>query len=179
MAEAIERAVLLTGSVGAGKTSTAYALGEALGARGIPGAVIDLDNLAVAWPAPPGDPFRFAVTMDGLAALAGVYARHGMTSLVLAGVVETVQQRDRLAAALGVRPTVIRLTAPVAVLQARVSARAGTDAERDWHVERAPELAAILDRAGLEDHVVSTEAKATDAVGQEILTLLAWTDEGG
>lgn len=179
MAARPERAVLLNGSVGSGKTSTAFALGEALEAAGVPGAVVDLDQLAAGWPAPPGDPFRFAVMLDNLAAVAHVYGRHGMTSLVLAGVVETREQREAIAAAVGVRPTLIRLTAPVPVLQQRVRARAATDAERDWHVVRAPELARILESADVDDHVVSTETKPPDAVAGEILTLLGWTAAPG
>ncbi|GAB2611436.1 AAA family ATPase [Pseudactinotalea suaedae] len=177
MPPSLRRAVLLNGSVGSGKTSTASALGTALAAAGVPGAVVDLDHLASGWPAPPGDPFRLAVTWENLAAVAAVYARHGMTSLVLAGVVETKTQRDHLTEALGLRPTLIRLTAPVAVLQERVSARSATDAERDWHVARAPELAATLDRAALDDHVVSTDGRPREAVVEEILALLGWVPD--
>jgi len=169
-----QRAVLLNGSVGSGKTSTASALGAALEVAGVPGAVIDLDHLASGWPAPPGDPFRLAVMWENLAAVAAGYARHGMTSLVLAGVVETDAQRERLSEALGLRPTLIRLTAPVAVLQERVRARSATEKERDWYVARAPELAAILDRAALDDHVVSSDGRPRAAVVEEILALLGW-----
>lgn len=174
MASGPLRAVILNGSVGSGKTSTAHQVGAALATAGVSGAVVDLDHLGAGWPSPPEDPFRLAVTLDNLAAVAQVYARHGMTSLVLAGVVESAEQRERHRDALGVSPTLIRLTAPVEVLQARVAARSSTDSERDWHVARAPELAAILDRADIDDHVVSTHDRPPDAVVSEILTLLDW-----
>jgi Ni2+-binding GTPase involved in maturation of urease and hydrogenase len=49
-------AVLITGTVGAGKTSVAAAAGSILAEARIPHAVIDLDALTQSWPAPPDDP---------------------------------------------------------------------------------------------------------------------------
>ncbi|WP_127822674.1 ATP-binding protein [Acidipropionibacterium jensenii] len=44
--------VLINGSVGTGKTTTAEALGDEVKQRGIPGAVIDVDWLRRSWPSP-------------------------------------------------------------------------------------------------------------------------------
>nr|WP_220093533.1 zeta toxin family protein [Flexivirga caeni] len=51
-APASPRTLLITGTVGAGKTTTAYAVGDLLRARELPHAVIDLDELHRLWPAP-------------------------------------------------------------------------------------------------------------------------------
>lgn len=49
------QAVLINGTVGSGKTTVAEALAERLESERIPGAVIDLDWLRLAWPQPPGE----------------------------------------------------------------------------------------------------------------------------
>ncbi|MGY4766497.1 hypothetical protein ACXC9Q_06220 [Kribbella sp. CWNU-51] len=64
------RALLITGPVGIGKTAVAGAVGEALAEVGVPGAVIDLDGLASAWPAPPDDRFNLALELRNLRAAA-------------------------------------------------------------------------------------------------------------
>lgn len=47
------RALLITGTVGAGKTSVAEAAGDLLVSSGVPNAVIDMDWLCQAGPRPP------------------------------------------------------------------------------------------------------------------------------
>jgi adenylylsulfate kinase-like enzyme len=48
------RALLLTGTVGIGKTTVAVAVGDLLREREVANAVVDLDELRRAWPSPPG-----------------------------------------------------------------------------------------------------------------------------
>lgn len=52
------RALLLTGTVGSGKTSVADTIGDLLSHAGIANAVIDVDWLRRSWPCPPEDPFN-------------------------------------------------------------------------------------------------------------------------
>lgn len=168
------RAVLLNGSVGAGKTTVANAMWQHLSAAGIPGAVIDLDQLRSCWPAPADDPFNNEIMYENLAAVAATYHRHGRTTLVLAGVVESGSERGSYHRATGVEPTLVRLTASVAELQRRVTLRSATPAERDWHVARAPQLHAILERAALDDHVVVNDGVDPDEVAARVIALLGW-----
>ncbi|MEU6721608.1 hypothetical protein ABZ897_60085 [Nonomuraea sp. NPDC046802] len=55
-------ALLITGTLGAGKMAVADALGDLLADAGVPNAVIDLGWLRRALPAPPDDPFQSALT---------------------------------------------------------------------------------------------------------------------
>jgi hypothetical protein len=62
----VTTALLITGTVGSGKTSAA---GDLLTARRIPNAVIDVDWLRRCWPSPPGDRFNGALTLRNLNAV--------------------------------------------------------------------------------------------------------------
>ena len=87
------RALLLTGTVGVGKTTVAAAIGDLLRERQVANAVVDLDELRRAWPAPAGDRFTTSVMLGNLSAVAANYLGHGFSTLVLAGVLETVEDR--------------------------------------------------------------------------------------
>ncbi|MGW1345730.1 hypothetical protein ACWCOV_32090 [Kribbella sp. NPDC002412] len=93
-------ALLITGTVGAGKTSVAAAVGSILAEARIPHAVIDLDALSQSWPPPPGDPFNLAMELRNLDSLARNYLSAGACRLVVSGVVETTAARARYRAAL-------------------------------------------------------------------------------
>jgi adenylylsulfate kinase-like enzyme len=83
------RALFLNGSVGAGKTTTAEAVGRLLGRRSVPHAVIDLDWLRCAWPSPERDPFNHELELRNLTAVAANYRAAGAQLLVLAGVISS------------------------------------------------------------------------------------------
>lgn len=52
--------VFITGTVGVGKTAIAEVVGDLLVDRGVPHAVVGLDQLRRCWP-PVGDRFNFAM----------------------------------------------------------------------------------------------------------------------
>ena len=94
-------ALLVTGTVGAGKTTTVQAIGDVLGERGVSHAVIDLDWLRRAWPPPRDDPFQQALELRNLAAVARTYLDAGAVRLVLAGVLEDPADRAGYEEAVG------------------------------------------------------------------------------
>ncbi|TDD18211.1 hypothetical protein [Nonomuraea diastatica] len=152
-------ALLITGTVGVGKTSVADAAGDVLIDAGVPHAVIDVDWLRRAWPAPPGDPFNGALTMRNLRPVAANFLAAGAQRLVLAGVIESRAERAGYAEALGVPLTVCRLHAALPEVRKRLSVRHANDPESlDWHLERAGELAPILAAARVEDYAVDAGA---------------------
>ena len=78
--------VFLNGTVGSGKTTTAFQLGALLRGRGIPHAVIDLDALRTGWPAPPADPFSHELELANLQSVAAHVTAAGARMFILAGV---------------------------------------------------------------------------------------------
>ncbi|WP_425563916.1 hypothetical protein, partial [Nonomuraea longicatena] len=72
--------------------------------KGVPGAVIDVDWLRRSWPSPPDDPFNHAVTLRNLAPVARNFRAGGAERLILAGVIESVAERDDYARALATVP---------------------------------------------------------------------------
>ena len=124
-------ALLLTGTVGAGKTTTADAVGLLLEAASVPHAIIDLDEIRRLWPKPPSDPFASEVELRNVESLASNYLAAGADRLVLAGVCETWTQRRRYESAVAVPLVVCRLHAPPDALTARL---------RDRHRDEPTEL---------------------------------------
>ncbi|GIG34901.1 zeta toxin family protein [Cellulomonas pakistanensis] len=168
-------ALLLTGTVGAGKSTTAAHVGELLAGRGVPHAVVDLDELRRSWPAPPGDPFQQDLELENLAAVAAVYRRRGAVRFVLAGVLEDAASRAAYAAAVGVPLVVCRLRLAVPAVRDRLNARhAGYPSVLEWHRHRAGELHDILERARVEDHVVDVAGLAPAAVAAAVLRAVGW-----
>ncbi|MEV7598658.1 hypothetical protein AB0O91_14875 [Kitasatospora sp. NPDC089797] len=170
-------ALLLTGTVGVGKTTTADLVGDLLADLGVPSAVIDLDRLCQAWPAPAGDPFQRLLLLANLRAVAGNYRAAGAHRLVLAGVAESAAERDAYQEALGMPLRVCRLTADLPAVHARLRARHEADhdtASLPWHLHRADELHTVLESAGISDLTVDTTHLAPDQVAHAVLTAAHW-----
>ena len=168
-------AVLVTGTVGVGKSVTADRIGSWLLAERVPHAVIDLDEIRRYWPTPPDDPFGFEVGLLNLQPLVANYMGAGVRRLVLAGVCASRQDRDRYVATIGMPLVVCRLRAPLAVVQARLRQRHIDDSDGlAWHLERAEELDFILDAAHVADVEVATDMRTADQVAAEILAAIGW-----
>lgn len=163
------QALLITGTVGAGKTSVAAAVGTLLVVSGVPHAVIDLDGLRTSWPSPPGDPFNSALELRNLRAVAANYVDSGAEVLVLAGVVESRADRARYQGVVGLPLTVVRLHVELDTVRARLRRRHdGEEAARRWHLARCGELAAILQLSGVEDLVVDATHGSIVEVAEQV-----------
>jgi adenylylsulfate kinase-like enzyme len=167
--------LLITGTVGSGKTTVADAVGELLVGRGTPHAVVDLDQLRLSWPPPAGDRFNNAMELANLASVAQNYWTAGARRLVMAGVIERRSALPDYERAVGCAVTVVRLRARGDVLAARLHDRHRHDPKGlSWHLSRAPELDAILDQAAVADaEVDTTEREPVDAAA-EVLAVAGW-----
>ncbi|QNE34047.1 phosphotransferase-like protein [Leifsonia shinshuensis] len=164
-------AVFLNGTVGVGKTSVAGALSD-LETR--PHAVIDLDEVRRFRPAPAGDPFSLELQLANVAALTANYAAAGAELVVIAGVIESRADAERFRRAVGGSATFVRLTADAAVIEGRLRARHGDDADGlAWHLARAAELTAILDSAGPDGEVVDTSTLDAEVAARRVLRAVA------
>jgi hypothetical protein len=178
--------VFISGTVGSGKTSSAEALGALEAAARHPHAVIDADDVRRFWPAPHGDPFQQELELQNLRALAENYRTAGAVHLIVAGVIERAADVARYAAVLGAAKTggarratkrmlVCRLIADPRVLEARLRSRhAGDEAARDWHLQRAGELAGILAAANCDDLVLDSTTMTPHEVAFEIAVAAGW-----
>lgn len=171
------QALLVTGAVGAGKTSVGRATGGILLAHGIPGAFVDLDAIAEAWPRPADDPFGSRLALQNLQAMWRNFQAAGARRLVLAGVIESAGDRAAHAHALDSAPLVVcRLVAPVPVLQERLRRREPAGPSRDWHVDRAAELTTILDSADVADFTVDNDFGEPDEIARIVLAKAGWLE---
>lgn len=171
----IERALLVNGTTGVGKTTVAEAVAHLLAERGEPHAWIDLDALSESWPAPSDDPFNARVVAANVACTSANFAEAGARTLVLAGVVETRDQFQAYEQAVGCTLTVVRLTAPLPEVARRLRRRHGADDRGSlaWHLERAPELDASLERSQLPMAVVTATAPVA-VVAAAVLDAAGW-----
>ena len=165
------RIVLVTGTVGVGKSTVGFAVAERAARAEAPTAFVDVDQLSRSWPAPDDDPFGENLARANLAAVAPNYRAAGVALLVLAWVVEGEADITRLEGSLGMPVTVVRLTSPAAVVEARLRSRhRGPDAEGlAWHLRRAPELAAT--QAALDAPTVDAEGPVA-AVADRVLQVI-------
>lgn len=167
-----EALLIITGSMGSGKTTVLGEASDILTLRGIPHASIDLDTLGMAY-LPTG------VSDDGvmyrnLKCVWENYAARGLARLVLARALESRTQLEHCRAAVSAGPTLVcRLTASLQTMQQRVRMREpGTFQEK--FVMRAAELNALLDSAHLEDFSVVNEDRSVTDVAYEMLLRAGW-----
>lgn len=148
----LREVLLLTGTVGVGKTTTAIAVARLLAEAGTPSGCVDLDVFSRRWPPPDDDPFRTRLALANLASCVPNFASAGAEVLVLAWVVEDRAQAQEVRAAVEPLPLrIVRLMAPHDVVEARLRARhVGVDgADLDWHLRRFGELDRIIDDSDL------------------------------
>ncbi|WP_351235375.1 hypothetical protein [Streptomyces sp. NPDC002133] len=169
------RALLINGTVGVGKTSVAEAVGGLLTDVAVPNAVIDLDWLRQSWPAPAGDRFNFGMMLRNLRSIAGNYRAAGAVRLILAGVVEDMDDRKQCGDAVGIELSVCRLQVELPVVHQRLSRRHENEPEAlRWHLDRSGELAGILDRARVDDFTVDATTRSVGEVATAVIEAAGW-----
>lgn len=164
--------LVITGSVGVGKSSTADMISEILRIQDVPHAVIDMDYLRYAFPRPKGDPFHQALGIKNLASLWKNYNSVGVRKLIIPNVVEGKSDIENIAKAIpSSKVTVVRIKASLETIHKRLNERHGKRDEDNlkWHLDRAVELTEQLENSHLEDFSVDTENKTLKDIAEEIL----------
>jgi chloramphenicol 3-O-phosphotransferase len=171
-------AIFLNGTVGAGKTTLADAIGS-LERR--PNAVIDLDEIRRLRPSPPTDPFNHELELQNLRSLVTNYRRFGAERFILAGVIEHASEVSRYVDALGGGGMYIcRLVARPDVIADRLTRRHAAEAdERDWHLARHPVLARILADAAIEHLTLDTSESTPLELAERVRAAAGWGPEQG
>jgi len=164
--------LIITGSMGAGKSSVLAEASDILTLRHIVHAAIDLDAFGLAHL--PSADATDAVMYRNLQSVCQNYAALGVTRLLLA---RAMEERGELALCLNVvsaaKTIVCRLTAGIATMQQRVKQRESGILQQQF-VDRVAILDAILDRSRLEDFTIVNEGRSINDVAQEMLIKAGW-----
>jgi hypothetical protein len=168
----MESLLIISGSMGAGKTAVMSEASDILASRQIAHAAIDLDALGLVHLFSEGG--DRGVIYRNLECVCKNYGALGVTRLLLAGAMES---RAELELCRGVvsatRSVVCRLTASIQTMEERVRTRElGVWQQR--YVDRVAELNAILDRARLEDFSIANENRPLTDVAHELLVKAEW-----
>ena len=164
--------VVITGTMGSGKTTMLGEASDLLTARGMAHAAVDLDTLGMghlpkaAW----ADlPYR------NLASVWQNYAASDATRLLIAEAIEHVSELHRFREAIpGAQIIVCRLTASLATMQARVSQRE-PGIHHDAFVRRVADLEALIDAASVEHFSLATDDSRSITEGaREMLSMANW-----
>jgi hypothetical protein len=170
--ELTESLLIITGTMGAGKTAVLGEASDILAQRQIVHAAIDLDALGLAH-LPSAVPSN-EVMYDNLRSIYRNYDALGVQRFLVARAIEDSAQlnlcRDIIPAANSV---VCRLTATVETMKRRVQLRDLGVSQREY-VVRVANLNVILDRARLENFAVTNENRSLTDVALEMLVKAGW-----
>lgn len=167
--------LLLSGSMGAGKTTVMGEVSDLLQEADIPHATLDFDCLAQIHPRSADDRYGSRLAFQNLAAIWPNYRLAGIDRLVIARVVEEPAELDRYRAAIpGCEPVVCRITAPVETMHDRLRQRE-PGIYLPKFLARSTELDGILRSAAIEDFTVDNgpERNITE-VAREVLDRAGW-----
>lgn len=166
------RIVLVTGTVGVGKSTVGFAAAERASADGVTAAFLDVDELSRLLPAPKDDPFRDGLILTNLRSIVPNYKSAGASILVLAWVIESDDDLHLLEVTLECRIAAVRLVSPLVMTEERLRNRhqgAASDGLA-WHLRRAPELARIQSQLTLP---VIDAARRVEEVADDVLRTVA------
>ena len=164
--------LIITGTMGSGKTSVLGEASDILAQRQIAHAAIDVDALGLAHL--PSGACNDAVMYGNLQSVCKNYAALGVRRFILARAMEDGAQLERCRDIVPATNTAVcRLTAGIAAMKQRVKMRETGVSQREY-VARVAKLNVILDRARLEDFIVTNENRSLTDVALEMLIKAGW-----
>jgi hypothetical protein len=168
----LQNLLVITGTMGSGKSSVLVEASDILALRHIAHAAIDVDVLGISH-LPSGDASD-AVMHVNLRSVCQNYAALGVRRFLLARALESRADLDRCRNIFPAANTVVcRLTASIAIMQQRVTMRE-VGVLREEYIDRVVKLDAIVDRAQLGDFTVVNENRSLTDVASEMLAKAGW-----
>jgi hypothetical protein len=167
--------LIITGSMGAGKTSVLAEASDILALQQIVHAAIDLDALGLAYlPFADGND---DVMYRNLESVCRNYAALGVTRLLVARALENRAELELCRSTVSPQCIAIcRLTASIGEMQRRVKKRESGILQREY-VDRVARLDAILECARLEDFVVVNQNRSVNEAAKEMLLKAGWIQD--
>jgi cytidylate kinase len=170
-----ESLLIITGSMGAGKTTILAEASDLLALRSITHAAIDLDTLGLAHL--PSRANNDAVMYRNLESVCQNYASLGVSRLLLARAIEDRDELELCRSIVSATNTIVcRLAASIEVMEQRVQMRE-SGVSRQEYLARIPKLNVILDRARLEDFTINSENRSPTEIAHEMLVKARWISE--
>ena len=167
-----ESLLIITGTMGAGKTAVLGEASDILAQRQIVHAAIDLDAFGLAHL--PSAARSDGVMYENLRSICRNYAALGVQRFLVARAIEDSAQlklcRDIIPT---VNTVVCRLTASIEAMKRRVQIRDLGISQREY-VARVAKLNVILDDVRLEDFAVTNENRSLTDVAIEMLVKAGW-----
>lgn len=162
--------LVISGSMGSGKTTVLGEASDLLTKAGIAHAAIDVDALSIGLiPDGPED-----LNTRNLAAIWTNYAAAGVERLMIAEALDTAAKLDEIRRAIPNADVVVcRLRAGVDTMQQRVRIREPGMLQAEF-VNRVEALEASLDRARIEDFRVDNDGRGVTEVAREVLARAGW-----
>jgi hypothetical protein len=170
--ELTQSLLIITGTMGAGKTAVLSEASDILAKRQIAHAAIDLDALGVAYL--PSAAHADGVMYDNLRSIRRNYAALRVQRFLIARAIEDAAQLKLCRGGIAARNTVVcRLVAGIEAMKRRVQTREKGISRREY-IARVAKLNVILDRARLEDFAVINENRSLTDVALEMLVKAGW-----
>jgi hypothetical protein len=167
-----ESLLIITGAMGAGKTTVLAEASDILTLRDLAHAAIDLDALGLAHL--PSGTRNDGVMYRNLRSVFKNYSSLGVRRFMLARAMENRTELEICRSVISVTNTVVcRLTAGIEAMQQRVKMRESGILRKEYFA-RVSKLNAILDHARLEDFTVANENRSLGEVAHEMLLKAGW-----
>ncbi len=164
--------LVITGSMGAGKTSVLGEASDILTLQNIPHAALDLDAFGLAHLS--SGVSNDAVMYRNLQSVCKNYASLGIRRFLVARAIEDRSALECCRRAVSARnTTVCRLTAKMGTMRQRVKTRESGVQQKQF-VARVEKLNSILDRAQLENFTIASDHRSVTQIAHEMLLKAGW-----